>query len=1358
MTQQHKSSDHPGTYVRENIIPPGMSVTVAAERLGISRVALSNFLNGKSGLSPAMAARLEKAFGADRKRLVDMQAAHDRQERHAGEKQVAVRAFVPSFLSIRARQVSDWAASDISARSLLPVLLRKLVHSTCEDLRRVDFPGYDNAQRKGCDGFVDAGAATPWVPVGRSFWEFSTDKQPTVKANKDYAARLDSVSVAERRVGTFIFVTPRIWPGRADWECQKNTAGEWISVRAYDASDIEQWLEQSVPTQIWLAEQLQLPRSGFETLEHSWARWADASEPRLTPDIFAPAVAANRKEFKNWLDRSCDRPFVVAADSRLEALAFLACLFDDQSLDASKKDLAAVFTSRGPLRTLIDSSVPFIPIVHGEDTEAELGGAYDRLHCILFRHRNSVELNADVELKLLRDDHFRHVLSAMGCDETRIERLSRESGHSPTILRRRLSTNSAIQKPEWASDDSAARALVAISLVGAWCSDVEADQGIVSKVANRAYDEVELDIRVLLGQDDSPVWSSGRYRGVTSKIDALFAVAWLVTKPDLDRFFNAAEIVLSESDPALDLPEEDRWAAAIYEKVRKHSAQLRESICETLVLLSVHGNHLFRSQLGSNVEAMVATLIHQLLTPLTIEKLLCHDEELPYYAEAVPEVFLSLLEEDRERVVPVVLGLLKPTSGDAFFAWPTRTGLLWALECLAWNPKVLARVSRLLAWLSGTEIDDNWTNKPDESLKAIFRSWMPQTAASSHERLAILKSLATEFPAIGWAVCIDHIEPGMSLGTSTYKPRWRNDASGAGQVVTNQEVFQSWRDALDILIGWPSHNEKTLGDLVKLLDELPEKDELVLWERIHEWSQESGEGAKATLREQVRQAVFTPYGRQKNIPPATRARARAAYDSLRSDDPVIRHRWLFEDQWVQASDEEVDEDDPEGLKHDESIDRQRREAMTEIYSQRGFEGIRDLLSQGGASSVVGYYAAFSEHGVRAQIDLIRQFLSIEGILRDKAERCLERFLRALSDDSEATLLRTAANELDGKDLQRLFVHAPFRASTWRILDDYGASVRTAYWRDIMPSPGLYARAELTELIDSLLDVERPRAAFTAARLRIKDIETSRLKRLLSAVAAINAEPVGKYMLDRYYISKALDSLDGRAGVTPDVLALLEFQFIDALDDRGRGTPNLDAQIVKSPELFVRMVAFAYGRSDEGEDLPAWRIDDPERNQALALAAHRLLDRIKRIPGEDENGKIQVESLTRWITEVRQLCRKHGRVEIGDQLIGQLLSRARAGESGDWPCEAVCQAMEGIASGHIGRGFSTGVYNSRGVHLRGEGGDQERELAKKYRVIAEHLHFKYPNVGSVLEHIAKAYDYEADWHDAETEKDKRLRNG
>ena len=238
----------------------------------------------------------------------------------------------------------------------------------------------------------------------------------------------------------------------------------------------------------------------------------------------------------------------------------------------------------------------------------------------------------------------------------------------------------------------------------------------------------------LLQFDDSPVWSAGHHRGVVSKIDALFAINKYIAEDDLTEFFMLAEYVLSEADPALELPEDQRWAPGLYGKLRDHSAALREGICETLVILSVHGNHLFRDRLGIDVEAHVSQLIHRLLTPLTLDKLLSHDNDLPRYAEAAPDEFLKLLEVDLQKSQPVVFGLLKPVNSGPFVGCP-RTGLLWALECLAWQH--LGRVSLILARLSSIVIDDNWGNKPIVSLKALYWSWKPQTAATLEQRINV---------------------------------------------------------------------------------------------------------------------------------------------------------------------------------------------------------------------------------------------------------------------------------------------------------------------------------------------------------------------------------------------------------------------------------------------------------------------------------------------------------------------------------------------------------------------------------------------------------------------------------------------
>ena len=87
----------PGEFVRAEILEElGLSVSRAAELLGVRRATLSDLLNGKSGLSPEMALRIEKAFGVSMDTLLHMQAWHDGyvMRQRAGE--IAVERYVPT--------------------------------------------------------------------------------------------------------------------------------------------------------------------------------------------------------------------------------------------------------------------------------------------------------------------------------------------------------------------------------------------------------------------------------------------------------------------------------------------------------------------------------------------------------------------------------------------------------------------------------------------------------------------------------------------------------------------------------------------------------------------------------------------------------------------------------------------------------------------------------------------------------------------------------------------------------------------------------------------------------------------------------------------------------------------------------------------------------------------------------------------------------------------------------------------------------------------------------------------------------------------------------------------------------------
>ena len=86
---------HPGAWLKSEIIEPhGLTVTVAAEKLGVTRQAMSNLLNGGAGLSAEMAIRFEKAFGLRADTMLRMQAAHDLAKARARETDIKVDRIV----------------------------------------------------------------------------------------------------------------------------------------------------------------------------------------------------------------------------------------------------------------------------------------------------------------------------------------------------------------------------------------------------------------------------------------------------------------------------------------------------------------------------------------------------------------------------------------------------------------------------------------------------------------------------------------------------------------------------------------------------------------------------------------------------------------------------------------------------------------------------------------------------------------------------------------------------------------------------------------------------------------------------------------------------------------------------------------------------------------------------------------------------------------------------------------------------------------------------------------------------------------------------------------------------------------
>lgn len=1355
---------HPGCFVRENVlVPRGLTVTEAAKLIGLSRPSVSNFLNGKVSATPNMAARLERAFGISATELLEMQTKYDAQTDNTADSAEHARSFVVPFMNFKANDIEEWFSKNNHARALLAVLLRILIHSTGRGLQKVDFPGNDDAERPGWDGFVESDSGTPWIPSGSSGWEFGVTGKVKSKAEGDFAKRVSSHDDSEKNSMTFVFVTPRRWPGKNAWVEEKKKKKLWKDVRVYDASDLEQWLEQSLAAQTWFANQTNRPSSGVRALDRCWDDWANVTIPSLHPSLFATAIETSYDKVKSFLEKDSADSLMVKADSVEEALAFLSQVMATPELERHR-DRVLVFDEVGVLPKLAQGTTDFIAVAYTREVEREFAPYCTTMKAIVVYPRNAVGKKPDVLLEPLRFESFANALKEMGKSRDDIEKLDNATGRSLTVLRRQLSDNLAIRTPAWV-EDLRAPGVIPLVLAGAWDALNSSDQSILSHLAGISFEELDRRILGLLQLNDSPVWSIGRHQGVVSKIDSLFAIAGMISKADLDRFFDVARTVLSEDDPTLDLPEGDRWAAALRGEKRKFSGALREGIAETLVLLAVHGKNLFWEHLGFDGKLETAKLVRYLLEPLSTRKLEANGKELPLFAEAAPDLFLQIIEEDLRADESEIVGLLRPTHNVLFSSCP-RAGLLWALEGLAWNPITFPRVVKILGQLSEVEINDQWANRPIESLSSIFRAWMPQTAASHEMRLRSIQMLLDKYPKVGWKICIHQFGDNANLvGNYNYKPKWRSDGYGFGEPFKTMEPIHTFiREMVGQALSRPHYTIEMLCDLVTRLHALSSEDQEIVWEIIDGWRSAGALDEEiASLHEVIRLTVLSrrkvKKGREESRAILTK-KGEAVYAKLQPKDIVIKYEWLFREAWVKESADELEVDEIDFRAHDQHIEQLRVEALADIVHKRGIPGLLALSEKGNCQYLIGSHLVSGILTDKQIESLILECLCSEDN-NSKRNGIISGVLWTLDGERRKALYARLRGQVSEKKAVRILLLSPYRISTWELVDQLSVEAQRKYWSEVTPRYSFDSSEDNNESVRRLLEAKRPYAAFASMDFKFEEISPSLLVKMLSSMVKDLGDEASKHKLRDYSVRRAFQLLDKNPDLSLEEKAGLEFAYLELLarfypGDDQQQIPNLERYIEDHPEFFVQAIVWVYKRKDGGVD-PS-EFSQSEGREDLLRRGYLILETIDRIPGQDESTKKrQQKRLMEWVDAVRRICAGLGRAEVADECLGNLFSHASIGEDGVWPNEIIREVIENLGSVAICRGAHMGRYNARGVHWRKEGGEQEQELADKYRRWAEALQFTHPFVSStLLMSLVKTYEREAEEFDTEAAVQRRVR--
>ncbi|MBS1502019.1 MAG: hypothetical protein JST32_08165, partial [Bacteroidetes bacterium] len=654
-----------------------------------------------------------------------------------------------SFTSLDSNDLDYWSGQP-SSKADIALIISRLIRATTHDLKGAILPVGKSTYSGGWDGEVINSQATEFVPKGLSFWELGTENRPGPKAEKDYVKRTKQTKEELRRQATFVLVTTRTWNKKGDWIKEKTVENQWKAIQVIDGKSLSEWLALSPIISQQVATLMgRKINSAIESPQQFWDNWSKGPE---NISISLNLITAGRKKTTAYLLEKLGQPakvIPVQASNKEEAIAFITATLLTAPNQEYYLAQTALVNNEEDFKLLIHEK-PGILIPRFEAGSVSYTAASLGHRVLLPLGADSSLENADkIVLPKLGRDEVLTALQDMGLSEDQGRTLSRETGRNITVIRRRMGFEGT--RPEWANY-SAFIELLPVLLAGKWQDDKLGDQLIISHLAGRTYDEQLTLFRKWIISGDKPIIYVGVRWQLVSPLDAWTYLGPFLSEQQLKLLRESFLITCGDIKPFLQLEPEQRPWAALYGKLPDFSHGLREGLTQSLILVALYGTN-YQLPLSSNPQHWVDSIIAELCSKHEGDLWKSLDDVLPLIAEASPRAFLASLENFLQQA-PDKLQQIFENGGGLISPAYYHTGLLWALEGLAWLPQYLSRCCIVLVQLNHLDPGVKILNKPINSLHQILHPWMPQTYASLSERKAVVRLIDSQYPDFGWQLCL----------------------------------------------------------------------------------------------------------------------------------------------------------------------------------------------------------------------------------------------------------------------------------------------------------------------------------------------------------------------------------------------------------------------------------------------------------------------------------------------------------------------------------------------------------------------------------------------------------------------------
>jgi len=932
-----------------------------------------------------------------------------------------------------------------------------------------------------------------------------------------------------------------------------------------------------------------------------------------------------------------------------------------------------------------------------------------------------LNVSLDVPLPSPSVHELQRALVEAGYNSERARKLAQKSGGNLSTLVKLLQGVSLT--PSWAQESDATYLALAM-LIGAWDEKNEADRKIVEELTGESYDKWGGKLREIVLRPDVPlIYRDGKWKFI-SRYEAWYALGPRVFDDHLVRLKKVAVKVLQEKDPQFDLPKVKRYAASIYGKVFSYSNRLRQGLAETLALLGAQPEALKYCSLGKAEATAVLTVRELLAEPDWLQWASLNDV-LPLLAEAAPREFLDAVEKALKK---------SPCPFDGIFAQEGEsnymTGLLWALETLAWDPDYLVRSVVCLGKLAERDPGGQWANRPINSLGTILMPWLPQTCAPVEKRVVAVKTLLRESPEIGWKVLLSLLPQQFSVSTGSYKPVWREIIpEDWTEKVTVSEYLEQVEHYAKLALEAARKNCSKLGDLIERFENLPPSAQRDLLERLSsEEIYALPESEKAYLWNKLIDLVtkHRKFADARWAMPADKVtEVESVAHRLAPQDPLLQHQRLFA---------EFDFDLCEGTedyKHQwKELEKHRQEAVREIKTKGGIQTILNFALSVESPRKVGLaFGAVAEDETDQEI--LPGLLSDQNLFQFVSGYIMGRFHGRKWEwvDNIDTMGWTP------EQIAKFLCFLPFVPETWERAERLLGNKESLYWTQVNVNP-FGIRESPERAVAKLIEHDRPLSALRCISRMLHDkqpFDTNMAVRALLEVPQSKEKPTS---MDIHEISEIITALQNDPNVKTEDLLRIEWAYLPLLDGYHGATPKtLEQKLAGDPKFFCEFIRIALGSEKEGCS---------KEQKRIAENASRLLFNWRTPPGSQEDGTFDAGAFQAWIEKVKKECEETGHLKIAMEIVGQVLTHAPADPDGLWIHRAVAEALNSINADHMRIGFRTALINSRGVHWVDPSGKQERELAERYRRMAEEVEScGYHRLADIMRSLAETYEHEAD---------------